>query len=58
MANHSAIEVFQTHASQIKTGLFFVFLHKTFVILSISKSLQITGSIFHSNAFLLKSFEK
>jgi hypothetical protein len=57
-ASHSAIAVFQTQASQIKTGLFFVFLFNIETSLSTSTSLQIILSIFHSLASLVKSVEK
>jgi hypothetical protein len=57
-ANHSTIAVFQTHGSQTKTGLFFVFLFKIDKSLSISLSLQITLSSFLSYASRVKSVEK
>jgi hypothetical protein len=57
-ANHSAIAVFQTQASQTKTGLFFVFLFKIEINLSTSTSLQIILSIFQSFASFVRFVEK
>ena len=45
-ASPSTIAVLPTPGSPIKTGLFFVFLDKILVILRISSSRPITGSVF------------
>jgi len=57
-ANHSTIAVLPTQGSQTRTGLFFVFLFKIPINLSISFSLQIIFSTFHSFASFVKSVEK
>ncbi|MDR1945122.1 MAG: hypothetical protein LBQ59_03445 [Candidatus Peribacteria bacterium] len=56
-AIHSTIAVFQTHGSQIRTGLFFVRLDNICIALLISSSLQITGSIFPAFALSTKSIQ-
>ncbi len=50
-ASPSTIAVLPTPGSPIKTGLFFVFLDNILVILLISSSRPITGSIFPKRAF-------
>ncbi|MBT3729634.1 hypothetical protein HOF65_02985 [bacterium] len=57
-ANHSAIAVLPTQGSHTKTGLFLVFLFKIAINLSISSSLQIILSIFHSFASCERFVEK
>ena len=54
-ANPSTIAVFPTPGSPIRTGLFFVFLDNTLVILRISSSRPITGSIFPAFASAVMS---
>ena len=57
-ASPSTIAVLPTPASPIKTGLFFVLRDKTLVILLISSSLPITGSIFpdFANSTILRPY--
>ena len=54
-AKPSAIAVFPTPGSPIKTGLFFVLRCKTWMVLLISSSLPITGSNLPSSALSVKS---
>jgi hypothetical protein len=56
--NHSTIAVFQTQASHMSRGLFFVFLSNVYITWSISFSLQITGSRYPSRASFVKSVQK
>jgi hypothetical protein len=58
VANHSTTAVLPTHGSQTRQGLFFVFLFKIAINLSISSALHITLSSFHSRASFVKSVEK
>ncbi|NCB14428.1 MAG: hypothetical protein EOM78_22840 [Erysipelotrichia bacterium] len=58
LANHSTIAVLPTQGSQTKHGLFFVFLFKIAISLSISSSLQITLSSFQFLASAVISVEK
>ena len=57
-ASHSTIAVFPTHGSQTSTGLFFVFLLRIEISLSISSCLPMILSIFHSSASFERSVEK
>ena len=52
----SAIAVFPTPGSPIRTGLFLVLLERIWMHLRISSSLPITGSSFPSLAIAVKSF--
>ena len=55
LASPSTTAVLPTPASPISTGLFFVFLHKISIILSISESLPMIGSILPCFALRVKS---
>jgi len=57
LANHSTIAVLPTQGSPSKMGLFFVFLFKIDISLSISSSLHNIFSIFQSAASFVKSVE-
>jgi hypothetical protein len=57
-AKPSAIAVLPTHASQTRTGLFFVFLFNMEISLSTSVSLPIILSIFPSLASFVRFVEK
>jgi len=57
-AKSSTMAVFQTHGSQTRTGLFFVFLFKIESSLCTSSSLPITVSSFFSCASSVRLVEK
>ena len=56
-ASPSTMAVLPTPASPIRTGLFFVLLHRTCIMRVISLSLPITGSSFPSRAICVRSLE-